>query len=216
MEKLEDETLRAIAGPDMTVLRTPVALVGRDLTHVGEFTVAAGEAVPFVLSYGPSHLPPPAVTRRSGGARCDRGVLERMGGEVAGRWSQAVVRSVMTLKALTYASTGGIVAAPTTSLPEQLGGSRNWDYRFCWLRDATFTLLATMNAGYYEEAQAWRDWLVRAVAGSPQQAQNLYGIAGERRTTEWEVPGCPDMRDRPRFASATRRTSNFSSTFMAR
>ena len=101
------------------------------------------------------------------------------------------MRSLITLKALTYAPTGGIVAAPTTSLPEQLGGVRNWDYRFCWLRDATLTLLALMNAGYYEEAQRWRDWLLRAVAGSPEQVQIMYGIAGERRLTEWEVDWLP-------------------------
>ena len=101
------------------------------------------------------------------------------------------MRSLITLKALTYAPTGGIVAAPTTSLPEQLGGVRNWDYRFCWLRDATLTLLALMNAGYYDEAQAWRDWLLRAVAGSPAQVQIMYGLAGERRLTEWEVPWLP-------------------------
>ena len=149
--------------------------------------------MPFVLTYGASHAPLPdaldaaaaledTATYWTGwAARCRH----------AGRWSDTVVRSVMTLKALTYAPTGGIVAAPTTSLPELIGGTRNWDYRICWLRDATFTLLATMNAGYFEEAQAWRDWLVRAVAGSPQQAQILYGIAGERRTTEWEVPWLP-------------------------
>ena len=108
-----------------------------------------------------------------------------------GEWSEIVRRSLITLKALTYQPTGGIVAAVTTSLPEQLGGSRNWDYRFCWLRDATFTLLALMNGGYHEEAQAWRDWLHRAVAGDPAQTQVLYGIAGERRLTEWEVPWLP-------------------------
>jgi GH15 family glucan-1,4-alpha-glucosidase len=193
VEKIADETLRAIAGPDMVVLRTPVAMIGRDLTHVGEFTVAAGERVPFVLTYGASHLPLPAAfdaeKELAATAAFWSGWSARC--RPAGRWSDAVVRSVITLKALTYAPTGGIVAAPTTSLPERIGGPRNWDYRFCWLRDATFTLLAAMNAGYYDEAQAWRDWLVRAVAGSPEQAQILYGIAGERRTTEWEVPWLP-------------------------
>jgi GH15 family glucan-1,4-alpha-glucosidase len=193
VEKLQDDTLRAIAGPDMTVLRTPVAMVGRDLTHVGEFTVAAGERVPFVLTYGPSHLPlPPAIDAEAALAATEACWSDWAGKcRPAGRWSDAVTRSVITLKALTYAPTGGIVAAPTTSLPEQIGGTRNWDYRYCWLRDATFTLLAAMNAGYYDEAQAWRDWLVRAVAGSPEQAQILYGIAGERRVTEWEVPWLP-------------------------
>jgi GH15 family glucan-1,4-alpha-glucosidase len=193
VEKLADQTLRAIAGPDMTVLRTPVALVGRDLTHVAEFTVAAGERVPFVLTYGPSHLPLPTALDAAAALAATEACWTQWAAKCrpAGRWSEAVVRSVITLKALTYAPTGGMVAAPTTSLPEQIGGTRNWDYRFCWLRDATFTLLAAMNAGYYEEAQAWRDWLVRAVAGSPQQAQILYGIAGERRTAEWEVPWLP-------------------------
>ncbi len=193
VEKLEDETLRAIAGPDMAVLRTPVDMVARDLTHVGEFTVSAGERVPFVMTWGPSHLPPPAALDPAKELAATEAFWRDWASKCrpAGRWSDTVVRSVMTLKALTYEPTGGIVAAPTTSLPEQLGGSRNWDYRFCWLRDATFTLLASMNAGYYDEAQAWRDWLVRAVAGSPQQAQILYGIAGERRTTEWEVPWLP-------------------------
>ncbi len=109
----------------------------------------------------------------------------------AGRWTEAVKRSVITLKALTYAPTGGIVAAPTTSLPEQLGGKRNWDYRYCWLRDATLTLLGAMHAGYYEEARAWREWLLRAVAGSPDQLQIMYGIGGERRLAEWEVDWLP-------------------------
>jgi GH15 family glucan-1,4-alpha-glucosidase len=193
VEKLDDGTLRAIAGPDMVVLRSPVAMAGRDLTHQGEFTVAEGDRIPFVLSYGFSHLPAPdaldaeaelAATEKfwtAWAARC----------RPAGRWSDAVVRSMITLKALTYAPTGGIVAAPTTSLPEHIGGTRNWDYRFCWLRDATLTLLAVMNAGHYQEAQAWRDWLVRAVAGSPQQIQILYGLGGERRTSEWEVPWLP-------------------------
>jgi GH15 family glucan-1,4-alpha-glucosidase len=193
VHKFDDETLCAIAGPDMVVLRTPVAMVGRNLTHVGEFEVAAGDRVPFVLTYGVSHLPPPAPLDAAAALDATVAFWAKWALRCrhAGRWSDAVVRSVLTLKALTYEPTGGIVAAPTTSLPEQIGGTRNWDYRFCWLRDATFTLLATMNAGYFEEAQSWRDWLVRAVAGSPHQAQILYGIAGERRTTEWEVPWLP-------------------------
>jgi GH15 family glucan-1,4-alpha-glucosidase len=193
MEKLADETLRAVAGPDMVVLRTPVAMVGRDMTHVGQFTVAAGERVPFVMTYGLSHVPPPGGPDAAAALESTETFWTEWAAKCrpAGRWSDAVVRSVLTLKALTYAPTGGIVAAPTTSLPEQIGGTRNWDYRFCWLRDATLTLLAAMNAGYFEEAQAWRDWLVRAVAGSPKQAQILYGIAGERRTTELKLPWLP-------------------------
>ena len=112
----------------------------------------------------------------------------------AGPWTDTVKRSLVVLKGLTYAPTGGIVAAPTTSLPEQIGGPRNWDYRYCWLRDATFTLLALMNAGYSDEARAWRDWLFRAVAGSPDQIQIMYGLGGERRLTEWEVPWLPGYR----------------------
>jgi len=193
VEKIEEGTWRAIAGPDMAVLRTPVDMQGRNLTTVGEFSVAAGEAVPFVLSYGASHLPPPPALDPAAALAATQEFWTGWAGKCrkAGKWSDHVVRSVITLKALSYAPTGGMVAAPTTSLPELLGGSRNWDYRFCWLRDATLTLLAIMNAGYYEEAQAWRDWLVRAVAGSPEQAQILYGIAGERRATEWELPWLP-------------------------
>jgi GH15 family glucan-1,4-alpha-glucosidase len=191
--RLEDRTLRAIAGPDMVVLRTPVPLRGENLTTVGAFEVGAGETVPFVLTYGPSHLPPPpAIEPVEALAATEMFWTEWVGkGNTSGPWSDAVVRSLITLKALTYAPTGGMVAAPTTSLPEQLGGARNWDYRFCWLRDATRTLLALMNAGYFEEAQAWREWLLRAAAGSPEQIQIMYGIAGERRLTEWEVPWLP-------------------------
>ena len=187
--RLPDGGLRAVAGPDMLVLHTPAEFHGEDLKTVGEFTVTAGETVPFVLTYAPSHLPPPeppepvaalASTEAfwtEWSARCQAG----------SPWPDAIVRSLVTLKALTYAPTGGIIAAPTTSLPEQLGGPRNWDYRFCWLRDATLTLLALMNGGYYDEAHAWHDWLLRAAAGSPNQLQIMYGIAGERRLTEWEV-----------------------------
>ncbi len=181
--------IRAVAGPDSLLLRTPVALAGENLTTVATFEVGAGERVPFVLTWHPSHEEPPrpidpeeavdATTRwwRDWAATCD----------ADGRWRDAVVRSLITLKALTFAPTGGIVAAPTTSLPERLGGVRNWDYRYCWLRDATFTLYALLISGYREEACAWREWLLRAVAGSPADLQIMYGIAGERRLPELEL-----------------------------
>ena len=187
--RLDDGTLCAVAGPDMTVLRTPVALRGVDFKTVGEFTVAAGQTIPFVLSHGPSHLDPPpsrdplqalADTEKywRDWARCAR---------PAEPYSAAVTRSLITVKALTHRPSGSIVAAPTTSLPERLGGKRNWDYRYCWLRDATFTLLALMNAGYYEDAGLWREWLLRAVAGDPARVQVMYGLTGERRVDEWEI-----------------------------
>src|SRR3954471_7561168 len=193
VSRLDDGALRAIAGPDMVTLRTAVALHGRDLTTVGEFEVTEGETVPFVLTHAPSHLPPPKAIDPNASLQ----QTERFWKEWAsrnrpdGKWSDAVTRSLVTLKALTYAPSGGIVAAPTTSLPETIGGIRNWDYRFCWLRDATLSLLALMNAGYYDEAGAWRDWLLRAVAGVPPQAQIMYSITGERRLTEWEVGWLP-------------------------
>jgi GH15 family glucan-1,4-alpha-glucosidase len=191
--KLEDGALRAIAGPDMAVLRTPVHLKGKDMTTVGTFTVSRGETVPLVLTYSRSHKPLPDALDPSAALRDTEKFWTEWSAKCrpAGDWSDAVRRSVITLKALTYAPTGGIVAAPTTSLPEQLGGERNWDYRFCWLRDATLTLLGAMHAGYYEEAQAWREWLLRAVAGSPDQLQIMYGIGGERRLTEWVADWLP-------------------------
>ncbi|HEY6257601.1 MAG TPA: glycoside hydrolase family 15 protein, partial [Xanthobacteraceae bacterium] len=193
VQKLEDDTLRAIAGPDMVVLRTPVVLTGRHLTHEGEFTVGEGDKVPFVLSYGPSHLPPPPALDAAAELAGTEAFWTKWAAKClpAGPWSDALVRSMITLKALTYAPTGGIVAAPTTSLPEQLGGARNWDYRFCWLRDSTFTLYALIGAGFIEEAEAWRDWLLRAVVGSAMQIQTLYGVAGERRLTEHTVDWLP-------------------------
>ena len=193
VQKLGDGTLRAIAGPDMVVLRTPVHLRGENLTTVGEFIVGAGDRVPFVLSYGASHLPVPEAFAADAALNDTETFWQEWTrkGHVHGPWKDAVVRSLITLKALTYGPTGGIVAAPTTSLPEHIGGNRNWDYRFCWVRDSTLTLLALMNAGYYEEAQAWRDWLTRAVAGRPEQMEVMYGVAGERRLTEWEVSWLP-------------------------
>jgi GH15 family glucan-1,4-alpha-glucosidase len=193
MTKLDDGMRRAIAGPDMVLLRTTALLRGEDFKTVGEFIVGPGETIPFTLTYMPSHLPAPAAEKPLDQLRATQQFwLDWTAkSQVSGPWADTVNRSLITLKALTYAPTGGMVAAPTTSLPEYTGGSRNWDYRFCWLRDATLTLLALMNAGYLEEAQAWREWLSRAAAGKPSQLQIMYGIAGERRLTEWEVPWLP-------------------------
>jgi GH15 family glucan-1,4-alpha-glucosidase len=182
--------LLAISGPDMLILRTPVELRGERLTTVGQFAVSAGQTIPFVLMHAPSHLPAPEPVDAQDALRRTQEFWEQWASthKSTGMYADSVSRSLMTLKALTFAPTGGIVAAPTTSLPELIGGSRNWDYRFCWLRDATLTLLAFMNAGYYDEARCWRDWLLRAAAGSPSQIQTMYGLAGEKRLTEWEVP----------------------------
>ena len=194
VSRLPDGGLRAIAGPDQLVLRTPVALEGVGLRTVGTFTVAAGESVPFMLTYAASQLPPPEPWDAFGGLAdaetywAEWASRSRLSGAAE---RALMMRSLVTLKGLTYAPTGGIVAAPTTSLPETLGGIRNWDYRFCWLRDATLSLLALMNAGYFEEASAWRDWLMRAVAGAPEQAQIMYGVAGEHRLTEYELTWLP-------------------------
>ena len=193
VSRLPDGAISAVAGPEMLTLYAPVQLQGEDLRTVGTFSVTAGQTVPFVLTHGPSHLPrstPADATAmlrrteefwRAWSARC----------RPAGRWTEVVRRSLLTLKALSYEPTGGIVAAATTSLPEQIGGPRNWDYRYCWLRDATLTLLAFMHLGYHDEAKAWRDWLMRAVAGAPAQIQIMYGISGERRLPEWEVRWLP-------------------------
>ncbi|MBY0397166.1 MAG: glycoside hydrolase family 15 protein, partial [Thermoleophilia bacterium] len=185
--------LRAIAGPDMVELHTPVPLRGEGLATRGEFAVQAGQAVPFVLTYGPSHLPAPPPAD-PGAALADTeafwtGWSARC--RHTGDWHEAVLRSHITLKALTYAPTGGIVAAPTTSLPEWIGGPRNWDYRFCWLRDATLALISLIDAGYLEEARAWCEWLLRAAAGSPSQTQIMYGLAGERYLGERELDWLP-------------------------
>ena len=191
--RIAEGTWQAIAGPNMLVLRTPVALHGEALKQVGEFSLREGESTSFTLTYSRSHLPPRAATDAPT-ALAALADTERFWQEwtakanVTGECSRQIVRSLITLRALIHAPTGGIVAAPTTSLPERLGGERNWDYRFCWLRDATLTLLAFMDAGFYDEADAWRHWLLRAIAGSPQQLQIMYGVAGERRLTEWEVP----------------------------
>ena len=191
--RLDDGTLRAIAGPNMAILRTSAPMQGENLKTVSEFTVNEGQNVSFVLTYVPSHLelpepidPEAALQKtqefwRNWTSRCS----------YKGPWTEAVERSLITLKALTYWPTGGILAAPTTSLPECLGGTRNWDYRFCWLRDASFTLWALMRAGYFEEASDWQNWLLRAVAGSAQQTQIMYGLAGERQLPEWKLDWLP-------------------------
>lgn len=186
-------TWQAIAGPDMLLLHSDVEMLGENLKSVSRFSIEQGERVSFVLTHCQSHRPPP----KKPDVDCALADTERFWrewvakGEQAQPWPAAVARSLITLRALIYGPTGGIVAAPTTSLPEQIGGVRNWDYRYCWLRDATLTLLAFMNAGHFDEADAWRQWLLRAIAGSPDQLQIMYGIAGERRLTEWEVSWLP-------------------------
>jgi len=185
----QDGTTVAIAGPDRVTLRSSVPTVGEDLTTVAEFTIGENETVNFSLVYSLSHMAPPHIVDTETALRNTLEFWQDWSRtcDSAGPYSEAVVRSFITLKALTYRPTGGIVAAPTTSLPEKIGGVRNWDYRFCWLRDATLTLLSFMNAGYYDEARAWRDWLMRAAAGSPSQVHIMYGLGGERRLAESEI-----------------------------
>jgi len=188
-----EDGLSVIAGPDALELTTPVKMSGADFRTVASFEVGEGEAVAFTLTWHPSHRERPAV--RSPATLL--GETERWWNEWSARctaaktWRPNVTRSLITLKALTYSPTGGIAAAPTTSLPEHPGGVRNWDYRYCWLRDATFTLYAFLSSGYTEEAAAWREWLLRAVAGMPQELQIMYGLAGERRLSEYEIPWLP-------------------------
>jgi len=182
--------LRAIAGPDAIKLRSPMTMRGEDFRTKADFTIASGQSIPFTLTYYPSHEWEPGARHpihmldetdlwwREWSGRCN----------VQGQWRDAVLRSLITLKALTFCPTGGIVAAATTSLPEKIGGQRNWDYRICWLRDATFTLYALSIAGYHDEARQWRQWLLRAIAGEPAKMQIMYGLRGERRLPEWEAP----------------------------
>jgi GH15 family glucan-1,4-alpha-glucosidase len=193
-----DYGVLAVAGPDAVQLRTPIPTQGRNLTTVANFVVSKDEAVPFTLTWYPSHLDEPDVSAapdlmleqtdawwRKWSGQC----------RYEGEWRESVMRSLITLKALTYSPTGGIVAAPTTSLPEQPGGVRNWDYRFCWLRDATFTLYSLIMAGYTDEARAWHQWLLRAVAGKPDDLQVVYGVSGERRLDELELPWLSGYQD---------------------
>jgi GH15 family glucan-1,4-alpha-glucosidase len=184
-----DEGLHAVAGPDALLLATPIDLVGRNLHTEAEFDVAPGDRVPFVLTWFPSNQDLPQHTDAEQALVDTESFWREWVTDCVhvGRFREPLVRSLITLKALTYAPSGGIVAAATTSLPEALGGVRNWDYRYCWLRDATLTLLALVRAGYDDEARAWRNWLLRAIAGRPEEVQIMYGIAGERRLTELEL-----------------------------
>ena len=182
--------LEAIAGPDGLILRTPVDTRGKNLTTVAQFNVKQGERIPFVLTWFASHEEPPKPVTADHALRDTEEFWTRWSSCCHRKtpWDEALVRSLVVLKGLTYAPTGGLVAAATTSLPEEIGGVRNWDYRYCWLRDATFTLIAFMNAGYKQEAAQWREWLLRAIAGEPSQMQIMYGVHGERRLEEFEVP----------------------------
>ncbi len=183
----------AVAGPHLLALWTPVRMEGKDLRTVGDFTVTAGKTIPFVMEYGSSYEPLPSRINWEKALKKTEKSWSRWTSrrKYDGPWAIALKRSLITVKALTYAPTGGIIAAPTASLPEQLGGPLNWDYRFCWVRDATFTLLAMIHAGYHTEAKCWKEWLKRAVAGSFDQLQTLYGVAGERRLVEWEADWLP-------------------------
>ena len=185
-----DRGISAIAGPDMLGLRTEVALRGENFKTVASFTVSQGQKIPFDLTWYPSHRDEPSTLNVENAIQDTQDWWRKWSDRCSyqGKWRAAVLRSLITLKALTFLPTGGIVAAPTTSLPELSGGVRNWDYRFCWVRDATLTLHSLLDAGYHEEARAWREWLLRAVAGSPSELNIVYGLRGERRLTELELP----------------------------
>jgi len=193
VSRVSEGVLNAVAGPDQITFSTPVPLRGEELKTRAEFVVEAGHEIPFSLTWCHSYGSDPALPNVASAVENVTRSWQKWSSKYKqpGPWSEAVRRSLITLKALTHDKTGGIVAAATTSLPEEIGGPRNWDYRFCWLRDSTFTLYALMEAGFTDEAKAWRDWLLRAVAGSPDQMQIMYGVAGERRLTEFELPDLP-------------------------
>jgi GH15 family glucan-1,4-alpha-glucosidase len=185
--------IRAVAGPSLTVLHASVPVHGENLHTAAEFTVNEGDRLWFTLTYGESYRPDPHPVNADHALRDTERYWSRWISHLKykGEYGEAVEHSLIVLKAMTFRPSGGVVAAMTTSLPESIGGSRNWDYRFCWLRDTTFTLLAMTTAGYYEEAAAWQDWLLRAIAGSPDQVQIMYGLKGERSLTEWEAEWLP-------------------------
>lgn len=192
VHKVDDRTV-AVAGPDSVWLDTSAETYGKNLTTYSDFTVAPGDRIAFTISWQPSHKEPPAVPRPEEALAATEEFWRDWVSHCTyhGPYREAVVRSLITLKALTYAPTGGIVAAPTTSLPEEIGGSRNWDYRYTWLRDAAITLSSLLRTGYHEEARAWREWLLRAVAGDPENLQIMYGVAGERELAEAELSWLP-------------------------
>ncbi len=193
VSRTDDDRIQFVAGPDRLMLQTTIEIENKDLRTKGCFDVKAGEEVDFSLGWSKSYQPvPPSLNVGQVIELEDIGWRDwssRFQG--IGEWTDIVLRSLITLKALTHFETGGIVAAATTSLPEKIGGARNWDYRYCWLRDATLTLYALLESNFAEEANAWRQWLIRAVAGSPEQLQIMYGIAGERRLDEWSIPWLP-------------------------
>ena len=188
-----DDGERAIAGPNLAVLHTCVPVHGENLKTVANFTVGEGERVWFTLTYGTSYCPDPEPIDAEQALKDTENFWIPWAGKMGyhGKHREMVERSLITLKAMTFRPTGGVVAAITTSLPESIGGVRNWDYRYCWLRDTTFTLLALTNGGYFDEAEAWQDWLLRALAGSPDQVQIMYGLKGERQLLEWEIGWLP-------------------------
>jgi len=199
VQRSGDHVLRMIAGPDSLTFSTPVEFRSDDWTTTADFTVRRGDEIPFDLAWGPSHHEPPKPTSVATAISSTTAWWQRWSRQAAdfGPFDEPIRSSLTVLKGLTYKPTGGIVAAATTSLPESIGGHRNWDYRYCWLRDATFTLTSLLDAGYTAEAAAWRDWLLRAVAGRPDQVQIMYGCAGERRLTEEELTWLPGYEQSP-------------------
>jgi GH15 family glucan-1,4-alpha-glucosidase len=193
VNRIDSKTIAAIAGPNLLCVRTPIKLQGENMHSAARFTVHKGERVPFVLSFRESHYHLPEVIDADIALEQTEAHWAEWAGicKLKGKWRQEVMRSLLTLKSLSYRPTGGIVAAVTTSLPEQIGGIRNWDYRYCWLRDATFTLLAFLNAGYTEEANVWQHWLVRVIAGAPEQLQTMYSVMGDKRLDELELGHLP-------------------------
>jgi GH15 family glucan-1,4-alpha-glucosidase len=190
LRRVDGKTHTAVAGKNLLTLRTPVESHGKNMRSVAAFTVKKGDRVPFVISYTQSHRPiGPVVDADIALEETEKYWADWSGKcSITGKWRNLIMRSLLTLKSLSYAPTGGIVAAVTTSLPEKIGGTRNWDYRYCWLRDATFTLLAFLNTGYMEEAKVWQDWLMRVIAGAPSQLQTMYGVMGDKMLDEIELP----------------------------